>query len=145
MSVGQQYVAVCCSVVQCVAVCCSVLVVFCSVLKCVACVYINTHRSLIWSGQMGTVHVDRAAVCCSVLQCVAVWCSMLQCVKVYRMCIYKHTQITHLERPDGYSSCHDDRCVLITNIPPFDPPTEVKGCVLQCVAVCCSVLQCAAV
>ena len=54
------FVAVCCSVLQCVAVCCSVLqcaAVCCSVLQC-------------------------AAVCCSVLQCVAVCCSVLQCVAV---------------------------------------------------------------
>ena len=52
------YVAVCCSVLQCVVVCCSVLhcvAECCSVLQCVA-------------------------VCCSVLQCVAVCCNMLQCV-----------------------------------------------------------------
>jgi len=39
----------------------------------------------------------------------------------------KKPNVTHLQRPDGYSSCHDDRCILITNIPPFDPPTEVKA------------------
>jgi len=62
------------------------------------------------------------AVCCSVLQCVAVGklvgfvcfnlrsCSVLQCVAV---------------------------CVSVVCL---DPP-----CVLQCVAVCCSVLQCVAV
>ena len=50
-----QYVAVCCSVLQCVAACYSVLqcvAVCCGVLQCVA-------------------------VCCSVLQCVAVRCSAL--------------------------------------------------------------------
>ena len=53
-----QYVAVCCSVLQCVAVCCSALLcvaVCCIVLQCVA-------------------------VCCSVFQCVPVCCSVLQCV-----------------------------------------------------------------
>ena len=57
-----QYVAVCCSVLQCVAVCCSVLqcvAVCCSVLQCVA-------------------------VCCSVLQCVAMCCSVLRCVATER-------------------------------------------------------------
>jgi len=66
------YVAVYCSVLQCVAIyqmmrvsaeCCSVLqcvAVFYSVLQCVA-------------------------VCCSVLQCVAVCCSVWQCVAIYQM------------------------------------------------------------
>ena len=51
---GDAFIAVCCSVLQCVASCRSVLqcvVVCCSVLQCVA-------------------------VCCSVLQCVAVCCSV---------------------------------------------------------------------
>jgi len=67
---ASQYVAVRCSVLQCVAVpkegaclheCCSVLQydVVCSVLQCFA-------------------------MCCSVLQCVAVCCSVLQCVAVCR-------------------------------------------------------------
>ena len=60
MSISDDGVCECCSVLQCVAVCCSVLqcvAVCCSVLQCVA-------------------------VCCSVLQCVAVCCSVLQCVAV---------------------------------------------------------------
>jgi hypothetical protein len=28
-------------------------------------------------------------------------------------------------RPDGYSSCHDDRCILISNVPPFELPTQI--------------------
>jgi len=35
--------------------------------------------------------------------------------------------LSHLERPDGYSSCHDDRCTLITNIPPLEPTVKVDG------------------
>ena len=54
------FVAVCCSVLQCVEVCCSVL-------QCVA----------VCSSMLQYV-----AVCCSVLQCVAVCCSVLQCVAV---------------------------------------------------------------
>jgi len=52
------------------------------------------------------------AVCCSVLQCVAVCCSVLQCVTV---------------------CCSVLQCVAVC------------CSALQCVAVCCSVLQCAAV
>jgi len=68
------FVAVCCSVLQCVcsvfAVCCSVLqctAACCCVLQCVA----ECYRVL-----------QCIAVCCSVLQCVAVCCSVLQCVAV---------------------------------------------------------------
>ena len=56
-----QYVAVCCSVLQCVAVCFSVLqyaAMCCSVLQC-------------------------AAVCCGVLQYAAVCCSVLQRIKCF--------------------------------------------------------------
>jgi len=66
-----QFVAVCCSVLQCVAVCieqqskCDV--VCCSVLQCVA----------VCCGEL-----RRVAVCCSVLQCVAVRCSMVGHVAV---------------------------------------------------------------
>jgi hypothetical protein len=35
------------------------------------------------------------------------------------------TNGSHLVRPDGYSSCHDDRCILISNVPPFEPPTQI--------------------
>jgi len=80
--------AVCCSVLQCVAVCYRVL-------QCV------------------TVCV---AVCCSVLQYVAVCCSMLQCVAV----CYSVLQ-----------------CVAVC--------VAVCCSMLQYVAVCCSVLQCVAV
>jgi len=62
------WVAVCCSVMQCVAVWCSVMqcdAVWCSVLQCVAvCCSV----------------IQCVAVCCSLLQCVAVCCSVLQCV-----------------------------------------------------------------
>jgi len=58
-----QYVAVWCSMVQCVAVCCNGRIV-------------NT--SIYYFQQ----HVGLALLCCSVLQYVAVRCSALQCVAV---------------------------------------------------------------
>ena len=78
-----QFVAVCCSVLQCVecvAVCCSVLqcvAVCCSVLQCVACVCCGCSA---W-------YASSVAACCNVLQCVAVCCSVLQCVAV---CCMRH-------------------------------------------------------
>jgi len=56
---AKNYVAVCCSVLQCVAVCCSVLLeLMIEAAKAKECV----------------------AVCCSVLQCVGVCCSVMKCV-----------------------------------------------------------------
>jgi len=124
-----QYVAVCCSVLecdtvhcnvlQCIAVCCGVLQcdvmccsVCCSVLQCVAVC-------------CGVLQCD--VMCCSVLQCVAVCCSVLQCVAVCCVAV----------------CCRVLQCVAVC--------CSVLQCVavccsvLQCVAVCCSVLQCAAV
>jgi len=57
-------------------------------------------------------------VCCSVLQCVAVYYSVLQCVN--------DVKITSID--------------TMTWRPP-----ELYRSVLQCVAVCCSVMQCVAV
>jgi len=86
-----QYVAVCCSVLQCVAVCYSVhigVAIF-------VCLRVS------------------CAVCRIALQCVAVCYSVLRCVTVCDMIYY---------------------------------PPHIRGlilvCLVQCVAVCCSVLQC---
>ena len=69
------YVAVYCSVLQCVAVCCSVLQsVVGSVLQCV------TTKSKSVCPSPAKISGMRDGVCCSVLQCVAVCCSVLQCV-----------------------------------------------------------------
>jgi len=130
---------------QCVAVGCSVLqlqcvIVCCSVLQCLE-VCART-RLLLWrlSGGCGAVccsvlqrvavwcsALQRVAACCSVLQCVAVCCSVLQCVAVccgvlrcFKMCAQTGLLSWHLW---GRVCCS----------------------VLQCVAVCCSVLQCVAV
>ena len=55
------HVAVHCSVLQCVAVCC---------------------RTIALPFEIFISHVQRVAVCCSALQCVAARCSVLPCVAV---------------------------------------------------------------
>jgi len=72
-----QYVAVCCSVLQCVAVCCSVL-------QCVAVMpYVQTHTlaHLVETHARYSM-LQCVAACCDVLRCVAMCCSVLQCVAV---------------------------------------------------------------
>jgi len=69
--------------------------------------------------------LQRVARCCSVLQCVTVCCSVRCCSLLQRaaVCI----RIRTAKRPSRFAA-------------------EVeRPCVLQCVAVCCSVLQCVAV
>jgi len=101
--------ACCCSVLQCVAVCCSVLqcvTVCCSVLQCVAVCCsvlqsVNEHRSSFLNPSVLTKTIAEAnswlcsCVCCSVLlQCVvAVCCSVLQCVAV---CCSRRLAIGHI-------------------------------------------------
>ena len=136
-----QCVAVCCSVLQCVAVCCNVLqcVAACSVVQCIP-VYLRATVAIVVSsaamshGQHSTVEENRgnlemqrracyfplAAVCCSVLQCVAACCSVLQCVAVC-------CSVRGLRRSRDRATC-----LLLS------PDCSV----LQCVAVCCSVLLC---
>ena len=62
---------------QCMAACCSVLLVCCSVWKCVAVCY--TCKCTLGVGRCIT-DMQCVAVCCSVLQCVAVYCIVMQCV-----------------------------------------------------------------
>ena len=73
-----------CSVLQCVVVRCSVLQVCCSILQCVAVRQkFDTFliRQIVWKYTL-PIQIPCLAVCCSVLQCVAVCCSVLQCVAV---------------------------------------------------------------
>ena len=90
------------------------------------------------------------AVCCSVLQYVAVCCNVLQCV---------HNTMVYLASKESYqthTSMYINRVLLIyykgpipdsdlTNLHAAVCCREVYGSVLQCAAVCCSVLQCWAV
>jgi len=65
-------------VVQCGAVWCNVLqrvAACCSVLQC----WSTMHHVVVTAGADATWWI---AVCCDVLQCVAVYCSVLQCVAV---------------------------------------------------------------
>jgi len=71
-----QYVAVCCSVLQCVAVCRS--------RRPTTCIYDAPGYTYLCR------EMQCVAVCCSVLQCVAVCCSVLQCVAV---CCTTHTHM----------------------------------------------------
>jgi len=81
------------------------------------------------------------AVCCSVLQGVAVRCSALQCVKCVAVCC-------------SMLQCRPQRCAISPGLDSSSSAsyhTSVLQCVaacctvLQCVALCCSVLQCVAV
>ena len=74
----QSYVSqVCCSVLQCVAMCCSVF-------QCVALRRLSHVSESLSSHRRSELFLagESVAVCCGVLQCVAVCCSVLQCVAV---------------------------------------------------------------
>jgi len=139
-----QYVAVCCSVLQCVAVCYSAVqsvimccTVCCSVLQCV------THSFIL-----------RCTVCCSVLQCVAVCCSVSQslahllcaCVgpphhdSMWLICVTHDSSIS-VTRDSFISVTRFIRiCVYPRIWVRLDSSISAHaGCCseLQCVAVCC--------
>jgi len=128
---------VCCSVLQCVAVCCRVL--------------------------------QSVAVCCGVLQCVAVRMPRIPC-RTVQQCVAENTQELHqstvLQRT--HKNCIKVQCCREHTRIESNYTKEcvaccliqfVCGCMctaaccsasttysaLQCVAVCCSVLQCVAV
>jgi len=144
-----QCVAVCCSALQCVAVCYSVL-------QCVAgsdCFDIRR-----WRDVSAVVCHFCVAVCCSVLQCVAVCCGVLQVVialtntgggmYLLSCAIYIFTIYTQCSQIAGLSlytcacvRCSVWRCVAVLANYWF---LFTFMCVraLQCVAVCCGVLQC---
>ena len=130
-------VAVCCSVLQCVAVCYSVLQ--CVVMRCDVSF---SHPAAFCVCRTSSLTVVRLCVlqCCSVLQCVAVCCRVLQCVA---------------ECCSIVVCCSVLRCVAVCHsvIPwPFafiehfhSQWRDFASCLLQCVAVCCSMLQYVAV
>ena len=142
-----QFVAVCCSALQCVAVRCSALqsiAVYCSALQCDAVCYSA---------------LQSVAVRCSALQCDAVCCSVLQ-LNLQRLEVgegrFAHERkIKHCRTTPPIPSC---RCVFlecggggggggITHVLLqayyVGVAGEHVGVVLQCVAVCSRVLQCA--
>ena len=123
-----QQVVVCCSVLQYGVVCYSVQTVAQDARA-------STQRSVF-------AEAFRVALCCSVLQCVAVFCSVLKCVTV--CCNVLQCDLV---------CCSVLRCVAVCcsvlecAVVCYSVLQYVTVCcsVLQCVAVCCSVLQCVAV
>ena len=100
----RQYVAVCCSVLQCAAVCCSVLQ---CVAVCCSALISRAKETLFYVQMVDYIPLDHSVwrcndnvlqcvavcysalqsveVCCSVSHCIAACCSRLQCVAVYRI------------------------------------------------------------
>ena len=85
--------------------------------------------------RVATLH----AVCCSVLQCVAVFCSAIQQMSS-RLCVFPGSEPLSTTTNEFHpSDALDMRDVTRASV--IRPIYSV----LQCVAVCCSVLQCVAV
>jgi len=80
--------------------------------------------------------MQRNAVCCSVLQCVAVCCSNFVWVRIHT-CILMDAFL-HVKGDHPIRYFCEVCCSVLQRI-------AVYYSVLQCVAVCCSVLQCVAV
>jgi len=78
-------------------------------------------------------------VCWSVLQCVAVCCSMLQCAAVC-WCTEDSQRMERREIMVFIGKKPKGRSIIISHY--GDKTSHHSLCVLQCVAVCCSVLQC---
>jgi len=109
-----QRVAACCSVLQCVAEHCREGAAY--------------HVGM--TAQTGGVEDHCVAVCCSVLQCVAVCCITLQCVA---MCC------------SGLFTGHSQKCThVISPSPALHRAQVFLKCASQlvCAAVCFNVLQC---
>jgi len=144
------YVAVCCSVLQCVAECCSCtvlryvlrsVVVCCSVLQ-----QQLTELSQKARVSLAYVAVSLAcvAVCCGVLQCVAVCCSVLQLqyvtifVSFFLSVLPCHTRLGFLSRN---VKCVSRVCCGVLRCLAACCSVLQLQCVTMCVAVCCGVLQ----
>jgi len=107
-------VTLCCSVlqcVQCVAMCCSGSQWF-----------VPPRASVAWPPTRRACH--RVAMCCSVLQCVAVCCSALQCLA-------ECCSVFHLLTHQAHTRRHFVRAILLQHV-------AVCCSMLQDVAVCCS-------
>jgi len=127
---GLHYVAVCCTMLQCVVVCCSVL-------HCVAlCCTVSQNVAAC------------VAVCCSVWQCGAVCCSALQCVAV--RCGVKQRVAAYCSALQCVTVCCSVYIRDLISQEPYIPlfvchmthSNDLCCSVLQCVAVRYSVLQC---
>jgi len=118
---------ICCNRLQQTATDCSRLQISC-------CTYCNTQQHSEFDRRVGGTHQSSRVVlrskiqqqrcetacnlCCSVLQCVAVFCSVLQTLQRVAVCCIKHTSSDVGQHP-----------------------TRASKRVLQCVAMCCSILQ----
>jgi len=80
---------------------------------------------------MAWLGVLQCGVCCSVVQCVAVWCSVLQCGAVCCSVL----QWVAVWCSVVFCVWHDSVCCSVECV-------AVWRSVLQCGAVCCSVVQC---
>jgi len=111
----------CCSVLQCVAV-------YCSALHPRDCKHYSGQPFLVLCCSV----LQRAAVCCNVLQYVIMYCSVLQsvsvCCNVLRCVAVRHAHMIASTSP----------------VSPFLSCSTVYCSVLQCAAVYCRALQCVA-
>ena len=139
----------CCRVLQCVAVSCSV---------------VAGHNEDERTSNEAEIRYIYVAVCCSVLQCVAVCCSVLQCVAVcwsvlqyVAVCCSACCSVVQRGIQHDIGSvlqciavCCSACCSVVQrgiqhNIGSVLQCVAVSYNVSQCVAVCCSVRQCVAV
>jgi len=133
------FVAVCCSVLQCVAVCCSVLqcvAVCCSVLQQQRTRYARILRLLSRAVDMSVA---------TLFQCVAVCCSVLQCTVLQAL----YARNLRLLVPGRWYVCCSvlQFCcnVLYCGHATHASLSYWSRAVVMCAAVCCSVLQCVAI
>jgi len=126
-----QFVAVCCSLLQCVAVCCSVLQ--CGAVWCCVMLW-ECHQ---WGRPDSTQHTQKVRQYeCVPSSCIAAYCSVLQCVAVSVLqCIA--ASISPVGKAWQYAINADSSPILVRSL-------FMYCSVLQRIAVCCSVLQCAA-
>ena len=142
-----QCVAVCCSVLQCVTVCCIVLqrvAVCCSVLQCVAVSYsVPSTWSRCVAMNCGCGVLRCVAACCSVLQRVAVRCSALHRVAVCCRVLQRVAVCCSVPSTwSRYAAMSKKMGHSITMIVMTVPMPHRGSELLQCIAVCCGVVQC---
>jgi len=118
---------VCCSVLQCVAVCCSVRLES----------LVSASDALVSTSEAEMMrYVSRY----SVLQCVTVCCSVLQCTPRVSASDAETSASVRAETTCSYL------IISPSNVQGYIEPWHAicisRYSVLQCVAVCCSVLQC---
>jgi len=136
-SVGRlRCVAVCCRVLQSVAVCFSV---FQCVAYAVCCAYTELQRVATTKTRTSSIVIRVHPVCCSALKSFAVCCSVLQWGAVYCGVFQGVAVSVCTSVLQCLVRCCNDYTTRISNIFSLEPQDSCG--VLQCVAVCCSVLQ----